>query len=505
MSDKAAQAGPSGGGMFKPYLHYLNANLLGTLAGLISFPILTRLLDKSQFGILGYYEIISLVWIALLKLGTQHSILRLYSTCFGKNDPQRERQFMATMVLVPGLISTGLCLLGVLTTIIVNAIRPFEDFKYLVIVLSLGQVGVLISLTSNIIRAREHAGHFSLIQIISRYMDLIFILLLVVYIDRSAMSVFWGRTATAWLILIYLAYWTFRHFSFSLHDFSPQLFRESNAFGLPLTLSEMSLILMAFGDRLFIRPMLGDEQLGIYTIGYGLAMYVGLFVRESMMQAFQPIANRIYETRGNDAARQFEGQMLRFLLYTGVAICIGLSVVGGDLLRIVAGHSNFDSVPTFIVIGMVYVIQPVFEIASYGLTLARKSRVIMLIVAGSAGLNLLLNWWLIPHFGLMGSVYATVICYALGGALRIAFVPHGMHAIVHFMDLFRPLALGLLLMLMTAQTQLFGLVNPFARLALMGVITLLVYVIPALAWDAGLRATVMERFGPLLARLRRAA
>ena len=37
------------------YLRYSTGNLLVIVAGLVSFPILTRLLDNKQYGILNYY------------------------------------------------------------------------------------------------------------------------------------------------------------------------------------------------------------------------------------------------------------------------------------------------------------------------------------------------------------------------------------------------------------------------------------------------------------------
>jgi O-antigen/teichoic acid export membrane protein len=60
------------------YLRYSTANILVMAAGLISFPVLTRLLDNTQYGILGYYETWVMMAVAVAKLGAQHAILRFY-------------------------------------------------------------------------------------------------------------------------------------------------------------------------------------------------------------------------------------------------------------------------------------------------------------------------------------------------------------------------------------------------------------------------------------------
>lgn len=68
----------SGRGIATHYLRYSTANVLVILAGLVSFPVMTRLLDNAQYGILGCYETWVLLAVAIGKLGAQHAILRFY-------------------------------------------------------------------------------------------------------------------------------------------------------------------------------------------------------------------------------------------------------------------------------------------------------------------------------------------------------------------------------------------------------------------------------------------
>ena len=60
------------------YMRYSTSNAIVMLADFISFPILTRLLDNTQFGILRYYETWMMIGVAIVKLGAQHAILRFY-------------------------------------------------------------------------------------------------------------------------------------------------------------------------------------------------------------------------------------------------------------------------------------------------------------------------------------------------------------------------------------------------------------------------------------------
>jgi len=60
------------------YVRYALGNVLVMVAGFVSFPIMTRLLDTGQYGILGYYDAWLLILAGLFKLGAQHTILRFY-------------------------------------------------------------------------------------------------------------------------------------------------------------------------------------------------------------------------------------------------------------------------------------------------------------------------------------------------------------------------------------------------------------------------------------------
>ena len=90
------------------YLRYGSANVLVMIAGFISFPVLTRMLDNTEYGILGYYETWVMMAVALAKLGAQHAIIRFYP--FG-GDHARHLRFSTNLFLLPMLAWRGRALL----------------------------------------------------------------------------------------------------------------------------------------------------------------------------------------------------------------------------------------------------------------------------------------------------------------------------------------------------------------------------------------------------------
>ena len=59
--------------------HYFAGNGLGVLSGLISYPLLTRLLDPAQYGLMGLVSSTLLFSVAMGKIGIGSAGVRFYT------------------------------------------------------------------------------------------------------------------------------------------------------------------------------------------------------------------------------------------------------------------------------------------------------------------------------------------------------------------------------------------------------------------------------------------
>jgi O-antigen/teichoic acid export membrane protein len=93
---------------------------------------------------------------------------------------------------------------------------------------------------------------------------------------------------------------------------------------------------------------------------------------------------------------------------------LGLALLLPDVLifvsRKVAYHAAAPVVP---VIVLAFLFQGFFLLSSIGITITKEARYYPMITAAAASLNIVLNFALIPYFGIMGSAWATVAGYAL--------------------------------------------------------------------------------------------
>jgi len=66
------------------FRNYLSAGLIGSLIGLVSFPLLTRSLSVEEYGWLGLASATLTAFISFGKLGLQSAMLRFFSEARAK-------------------------------------------------------------------------------------------------------------------------------------------------------------------------------------------------------------------------------------------------------------------------------------------------------------------------------------------------------------------------------------------------------------------------------------
>lgn len=398
------------------YARYLGANVMVTAAGFVSFPIMTRLLDNRQFGILGYYEAWLLVIAGVLKLGTQHAILRFYPHA---GDRAALLRFRSDHVVLPFMLSCALWLLCVGgLALFAGSVPPGER-----IVLWLMAVMVPLTIWSSFVEAIMYALERSDISLwlksIWRWSELVLVLATLYAIERSAVGVFGARLA----VLVIVTLWLTRWFAGWLRGAwlrprrAPAL--AGLAFGLPMMANELVTLVFGFADRILLRALTGDfAQVGIYTIGFGLAMAVGAVFGQTLNQAFTPTAVRLYETRGAAAVVDLKRDMLDvWLLAVAIASAL-LLAVGQDLFLLLAGPDKAASAPVFVAIALTMVWHSLFGIAQYGLLLQKRALPFMMTTLYATLLNIGLNVPLILEYGVMGAVAATVLSHLFMWALQ---------------------------------------------------------------------------------------
>ncbi len=488
--------------LFSHALKYSISSLLVTLAGFISFPILTRVFTVAEYGVISYVSSALMVLVVVGKLGMQHAIVRFYAEVEAGKREVTEAQYLSTVMYGLGWTGLAAMLLGLgIGLAIPDAwLSQPQTRNLLLLSLLLVPIRVLDSAVSNLLRAQQRSGLLSTYTAVRRY-AVLGLVLLVIFTIQAGLTAFYLATLVAELVVtLGMVWYALRGMGLSHAALNRPLLTAMIAFGLPMIVYDISGVLLNLGDRFFIEAYLGSEALGVYSAAYNMCDYASIVLLTSLNQALTPIYLKIWETEGKAATQAFVDRSLHAYLLACAAIMAAISAMGGDALTLLASEryrSGTVIVPA--VMGAMLLCGCVPLLAA-GLYIGKQTKTLMGMIVFSAAVNMGLNWLLIPRLGLMGAAYATLGCYALQlvGAAVLAF--RVLPVRIPALDVLR---LSLCSVLAYAAMQAINEAGPLYMLMLEGGVGAVVFVLSVSLIDPRSRAVVQRLMARLTTRLRR--
>ena len=472
------------------YLRYGSANVLVMIAGFISFPVLTRMLDNTEYGILGYYETWVMMAVALAKLGAQHAIIRFYP--FG-GDHARHLRFSTNLFLLPMLVSTGLWAIAITVFASLDWFGGMSFSPVLWCAVLAIPLMVFASLVQMVLRAGERSQLLSITNVAWRWLELAAMVGAVVFLDRSALAAYGGKVLAAALVMAFYFNWVRKNLQFSREHVDMAEFRRALAYGMPLVINEIAAVVLVSIDRVMLKSMLDDYAVvGIYTIGYSLAIQVSVLIHAPLSASFIPVANRTFETEGAGQVRALKRTILLPVTYVAIGVAVAIWSVGSDVIHAISGPGKAASGPIFAWIGTMYALYPILDICGYGLLLQKRSMTVLILTLCAAALNIVLNLWLIPTQGIMGAIYATAVSYGFLGIVTCILCPPELRQLPKARTLLIASGAAAVFMLALDQAGISRLDSTWLRLFAAGGLWMACFVLPVLVLDRTLRQWLLD-------------
>lgn len=478
-------------GIATHFLRYSLGSVLVMLAGFVSFPVMARLLDYTQYGLLGLFDSVLLLLAALFKFGGQHAVLRFYPH---RGAAGAMARYGSNQILIPFLGSCVLWLLAMLALAVATPLRQYaRDATGWVALISLLPT-IWISMVTALLMARERSGLTVLVNVGSRWLNVAAVLGIVYFVSRTALGVYAGRLGVELLSAAGLTIWLLRqNVPMRWRDRDWRHVYAGMRYGVPLMANEIAAILLVSVDRLMLEGLTGSTiAVGIYNVGASLALQVSIMLHAALNLSYTQVSIRLFETEGAGAVLRAKRRILHVLVYVVAAALAVLLMVGRDAFLLLSGPSKAESAPIFLILSMMFVIGGLFELCTAGLQLYKRSMTVFVLTLLAAIVNGVLNLILIPRFGVMGAVYATlgsVVVLGIGHGLAC---PRDLLALPSRRATATALGLGVLLLLVAWSNHLFGITSHIGRLLAMATLVLVLFVLPASFLDQHLRQILTE-------------
>jgi O-antigen/teichoic acid export membrane protein len=382
---------------------YASGNLLTLIAGLLSFPIFTRMLSTSDYGVMSLINLTSSLCITFCKGGLQHALIREW------DDNKEHERIIVSTALFGSAIITGVILfiLGSITIFITYYSNSWMYAIYFCIICGLTTTEVIKSIFYNKIRATQDTLWYNIITVFSKYGQITFAVLFMILYSNTAVGLFSGFIVISITIVILLFYRNRKHIS--LAAFDCHKFRTMLAFGFPLIFYELNNMLLTFVDRYFIGIFQGVATVGAYSAAYNMTFYIQNLLVSSVSLTLYPMVVEKLKKENSDAYRQFMRESLLWFCLVSSAVVLGFAALGKDvfLLSATVKYAEATVVITPVICGSFF--YGVFIVSSSELFVQNNTKAMALIMTIAALINLALDILLIPRMKLLGAAYATLI------------------------------------------------------------------------------------------------
>lgn len=191
-------------------------------------------------------------------------------------------------------------------------------------------------------------------------------------------------------------------------------------FSWPLALSGLAGNLYFHSDKIIIHHLIDAAALGKYALLFQLVSVL-LFVFNSINLSVTPVLNRLHFETGDMFWRKYrEITALKLLLAMGMGA--GLLLLGNIIIPFLVGAEFTFSTEVLAIFSTYIVFVAMCSLKSEYCVLVGIVKPLFYIRIVTLLINLLLNLWLIPIWGLAGAAFATLASYVINEFVFPVFI-----------------------------------------------------------------------------------
>lgn len=385
--------------LFKGTVIYTLGALLRKGVNFLLLPLYTAALAASGYGALAMLTVFGGIVTMALNCGLGSAVTVKYKAFKDKGREKEVENTVVTFLLAVGL--AALVLLYLTCPLYARQLVKREDGVALVRLFLLpATMNILVEVFYVFLRLRfQNARHLT-VSLLNFVASTGLIVTFVLGLKLGVVGVVLGMMLPSCCTLIYfLTTWGYRP------QLAPGILSPLLRFGLWLVPGNLGALVYTFADRFFIQAYFTLADVGVYSLAVKLSGIITVFLLKPFRQAFGP-----YVFQGQDLHRGLDLGM-KFLAILGSLGFLGVSLAAGPLVRLVAPPEFLPALTVIPVLLLVEIGNAFNQVFAVGIHRAGKSYIDSAIVWGAAGLNVALNFLLIPRYKMMGAALATLVVY----------------------------------------------------------------------------------------------
>lgn len=376
------------------------------VASFIMLPLYTRYLRPTDYGIWELLDLLMSLLGMLLNIGVTTAVLKYYAAAETSEERRRVISTSFVFAFLTGSIVfvTGWALIPVVTHALFG---PDVSSIYLFLSFTVSVMAYVANVPYTLMRAKNRAELLVTYDAVGTAVVLVLNVYFVVALKLGLVGVLLSPLVVGTCKTIILFYWTRHDIGISID--SKQL-RQLLVFGGPLILSNITMFVLNFSDRFFLREFRSLEIVGVYAVGYKFAYILNFLVIQPFNMMWQ---GRMFVIHKQVDYRRIFRHMFSLYSLLLIASGLGIALFGSAAVPILVDHRYRGAIAIIPVVTLAYVFQGTGSFLQVGMFLASRTALIGIVSATAAIATLLLNYFLIRSFGMMGAAAATLLGFLI--------------------------------------------------------------------------------------------
>lgn len=391
------------GNLFKETFIYTATDMIGKAMAFILLPIVSFYMPPAELGIATNFTVLTGLIILLSGMAIVNSLFYF----FYEQNKDENNQMVSNSIILCIILSCTICFIMIICH---HLIETYLMLGWKIQLLSMAFViGSLISQTNlNVLRLENKAKQYAVLQVSQIVLHAIVVLYFVVYLKGGGI----GKINAEVLVFSFMGC---IHFAFLMRKGYLKLkvslvwMKKLLSFGLPLLPHSLSFWLKGGMDKVFITTYCGLQYNGLYSMALSISTLYTMLI-QSFFNAYTPYVQKRLSTDdiSTTGKNSIVKQIYCIIFVFGI---VGILSLGGcwfifnyiiDTKYLPAfGYLPIIILANFIHTFYSFTIQFIYKV--------KKTFVMGIITFSGSLLQMLLTFWLIKIFGVMGAAYSLLL------------------------------------------------------------------------------------------------
>lgn len=385
--------------IFKNMSWLLISQIIASVCGFIWTILMARYLGVNRYGIFGFATSFTGILAIIMDLGISSHIVRNIST-----DYSSAPKYLGNAIPLK-IIFIAVALILTLITLIL-----MKSNELIITVTLLFTIEMIfksyINLFNGSFQAFEEGKYQGIGNTIVTILTLIFILL-TIFTDLGIIGIAISYIVANLIALIYEYYVLNKHIVKPKFELDIPFCKEITKYAIPFAITGLLYTIYYSIDVVMLTNMVGEYATGIYNASYKLISVLTLFYSVYTAVIF-PVMSKFFKNDEKMLLISFE-KSIKYLMLAIIPLAVATAFYSTDIIQFIYGNAYNGAASVLSILIWTVCLLFISGAANTLLNASHKETTVTKIYAIAAIFNIILNFFMIPHFTYDGAAITTVL------------------------------------------------------------------------------------------------